>query len=112
MLRTAKKKVSVGSQQYNHSPLLESVQLSARNGCQICSMLCLHFEMKSENTGDIPNEKLNLEYELYVETTGGSISFRWDCKLRIGCKLLHIVREKGWWNAANLLTLLTYDAST
>ena len=79
-------------QEINHFHFLASVQASARNGCQICSMLCHNFE----TSGEKPKEQLNLKYRGDYWTQSGSIEFSWDGELTNGFTSFGIEREKGW----------------
>jgi len=84
--------IAESGQEIDHFPFLASVQASARNGCQICSMLCYNFDASGNN----PKEQLNLKYRGdYYWAQSGSIEFFWDGELRKGFTLFEIAREKG-----------------
>jgi hypothetical protein len=80
----------------HHSSSLESVRVNARNGCQICSMLCLQFEVVGEFDSNAPKEDLNLEYTFTEPGLSTEhLNFRYDGKRCYGLKYLTIVPEKG-----------------
>jgi hypothetical protein len=73
------KKVDCGG--YNHSKYLESIREGSRKSCQICTMLCLHFDTQLENQ----LYGLNLGYTYYFFADEYSkpsrfIQFYWDGK--------------------------------
>lgn len=81
---------------YKHTIDTQSVREAALiNGCQICAVLCFHFDEGSPETR--PLTKLDLEYELDVsDKDDRSITFFYRNGLgEDAFKTLHIVDESG-----------------
>lgn len=75
MLRLAvkkeRKKLEDSPTRFNHCIFLAAIQASAREGYQICHMLCLQLEF-GDDDGSQPMEELNMVYYFFWNSLGFS----------------------------------------